>query len=183
MTKEFTLQFIKENCGCYREQKGKLKQVYEDNGKECFDEKECAATLAEIFASKIPTKDKYWFLTTNALTKEENQQLAILALDLFLETFNKEYSSIKEVADYVAVAKEYVYDKVSNDDLWKSYRIAREKIDDAHGGWVLDSVAYYCTAADVGFGCSKNGYYLLARLSDYESAKNKLFDIVIDFIK
>jgi hypothetical protein len=177
----FTTEFIKSHCGCYRNTEGKLQRVYEENKKTCFNEKTCDVTIEEILSSNIPTKDKYWFVANNVLiNREEKQTIAILALGLFLDAFVKDVPEDKEYAEkYITIAKDYVNDKASYSQLRTAWIDARNS-SSAHGGWVLDDVDCFCTAAHLGSGFS-DPYYLLAYLHDYAKTSELLFNAVKEF--
>lgn len=81
MKKTFSVSFLKDNSGCYKKE-GKLKKAFEDNGKTCFEEPSCDITLDEVMKSNIPDQDKYWFLSNNVMSKEENKELGLILLDL-----------------------------------------------------------------------------------------------------
>lgn len=84
MKTKFTPKFIKENKGCYS-----LKQV---NSLSFIKQK--SITLEDVFKSKIPFKDKIWFLISNCDFDYENRRKCFYGSKKLQELYTKKYSSL-----------------------------------------------------------------------------------------
>ena len=115
--KTFTTIFIKNNCGCYKNTKGKLKQVYQDNNKTCFEEAECSVSVSDILNSNIPLKDKYWFFCNNMFTIKQNQLIAINCAEIVLPIYEKNYPNDKKIADCIKITKGYLNGNNTKEEL------------------------------------------------------------------
>lgn len=58
MKKTFTKQYLRDNCGCYKETPGKLEAC-------SFMQKEEPITIMDILESEISFYDKHWFVIYN----------------------------------------------------------------------------------------------------------------------
>lgn len=114
MQKEFTVEFIKENCGCYNKEGdlSLLGEAFFFNNKECcYNDNSCIITALEIANSIIPLKDKYWFFCYNIFSKEQSQQIVTqvteAVLPLFEEKGPEDLRHRKATKIYKAVRDDY----------------------------------------------------------------------------
>ena len=98
MKKNFTKKFILDNSGCYDDE-----QVFEywPNG-------ENRITLEDILKSRIPLKDKYWFVCRKLLTKEQNIKISIGVAEIVLNLYENKYPDDKRPRKAIEAAKVYL---------------------------------------------------------------------------
>ena len=84
MKKTFTKQYLRDNCGCYKETPGKLEAC-------SFMQKEGLISIMDILESEIPLDDKDWFIENRCkLTEDQLTEMAIAFCQLGC-TFNERY--------------------------------------------------------------------------------------------
>jgi hypothetical protein len=183
MIKEFTVQFIKDNCGCYN--LNKLKQVFETNNKTCFDEEICVISADDIINSDIPLKDKFWFFCKQVFTKEQNQQFAIQVAESVLHIYEDRYPNDTRVREAIGAAKLYLKGEIDLKTLRLKRRAAAVAYDDADDDAAALAAAlaaaYAADAADIGFTAWVAAYAANDAAAAYDET-DKLFKILKSFV-
>jgi hypothetical protein len=118
MQQLFTKEFMLANAGCYVDEDDTSKLMA------CsFMQKE-AITLSDILHSKIPLKDKYWFVCRKLATKEQNQQIAITVAEIVLPIFEKRYPDDKRPREAIDSAKSFIAGHISLEELERKRKAA-----------------------------------------------------------
>jgi hypothetical protein len=99
MLKEFTQDYMKENCGCYSKEKLST----------CSFIKSKKITIQSILESEIRLKDKYWFVVKKCdLTLRQKQEIAIGVAEIVLEIYENKYPNNKAPREAIQAAKDYI---------------------------------------------------------------------------
>ena len=120
MKTKFTKKFMRENCGCYKEE--------ELNN--CSFMKLMTITLADIINSEIPIKDKFWFVCRKAATMDETQAIAIACARTVLPIYESRHPDDVRVRNCIEAAEKYLRKEISIDELINA-RIAADAADAA----------------------------------------------------
>lgn len=117
MKRQFTTSYIEENSGCYKNEEGKLKKLFEENNKTCFEEANCVTTIEEIMSSSIPTEDKYWFLFKGGVLElEERKELFLLVMKSVDENTTDVFTK-----EYIATLIKYAAREATWRDVYNAY--------------------------------------------------------------
>jgi hypothetical protein len=162
MKTQFTKQFLLDNCGCYPQEYVK-KIIQKDE-----------YTILEIVNSKIPLKDKFWFVINNCdLITREKQDLSINCAEIVLPIFEEKYLNDKRPREAIEAAKDYLKGKITKRELTvKRYA--------AYASAAYASAPVYAAAA---YAAAANTYvtdytaYAIAYVDT--AAKNKLHELLI----
>lgn len=111
--KVFTTQFIKDNCGCYKNVENKLEKVYIENNKTYFTEPDCIVTILEVVNSTISLEDKYWFFCNKVFSKSQNQQIAIGVAEIVLPIYESKCPNNKVIRKTIQAAKDYLLGRIT----------------------------------------------------------------------
>ena len=112
----YSAEFMQDNCGCYKEEKGKLELMILKGRKEI--------TYLDIIESGIPLKDKYWFFCEKIFTKEQNQQVAIIVAEIVLPIYEEKCPENKVPREAIEAAKLYVKGEITFEQLLIKRRAA-----------------------------------------------------------
>jgi len=114
MQQSFTKQFMQDHCGCYS--LSKLSACSFMNSE--------PISLESILVSKIPFKDKFWFICKQLATKEENQQIAIRLAEIVLPIYERRYPDNKAPREAIEAYKAFIAGTIGLDELLKKRRAA-----------------------------------------------------------
>lgn len=154
MQQIFTRGFMRQNCGCYSQA---------DLDACSFMQAE-PITLKAIVYSKIPLRDKYWFICRKLATKRENQEISIRMGEILLPLWEEKYPDDKRPHEAILAARQYMASDIILEELMMKKNAAENACFTAdlshvayaniatNVAWVAyhDSVAYeiaYSTAA------------------------------------
>jgi hypothetical protein len=164
MKTQFTKQFLLDNCGCYPQEYVK-KIIQKDE-----------YTILEIVNSKIPLKDKFWFVINNCdLITREKQDLSINCAEIVLPIFEEKYPNDKRPREAIEAAKDYSEGKITREELIvksDAADAARKNVGKDYFPAYAATAAYY-TAYDAS---SETACYAATRNT---AAKNKLHELLI----
>jgi hypothetical protein len=133
MQKEFSIDFMKANCGCYSE-----KRLFA-----CSFMKFPVVLLSDIVESEIPLEHKYWFVCKKLLSSDECRKVAICLAEIVLPIFEVRYPDDKRPLEAIEAAKSYLAGNSSTDFLEKKYAAAYAAAADA----VAANAVYAANAA------------------------------------
>ena len=107
MKKTFTKQYMRDNCGCYEDTKGKLDAC-------SFMKLDGDISIYDILNSEIPLKDKAWFVVKKCeLTERQHQELAIQCAELVLPIFDAKYPNNDAPRKAIQAATDYLEGNIS----------------------------------------------------------------------
>lgn len=99
MQKTFTPQYLKENCGCYSQERLLS----------CSFMTEKEISIQSILESEIKLKDKFWFLIKKTdLTIREKLEISIGAAEIVLEIYENKYPNNEAPREAIRAAKDYI---------------------------------------------------------------------------
>jgi len=180
MKTTYSAKFMQENCGCYKEENGKLESMVLKGRKEI--------TYQDILDCGIPLKDKYWFFCKKVFTKEQNQQIAIEIAECVLPIYEKKYPNNKALRQAIEAAKLYLTGHITLEELLKVRYTAADAANAAYA-YAADAANAAYAAADAAYAAA-DAYANAADAADaayaaYAAAdanKTKLTELLAEFI-
>lgn len=107
--KTFTVEFMKNNCGCYSQRKLMS----------CSFMKEEEITLESIFKSEISSIDKLWFYYKIASDKEQNKKIALDVAEIVLPIYENKHQDDLRPRKAIEAAKQFLLNNVSLRELFE----------------------------------------------------------------
>ena len=116
MEQIFSKKFMQDNCGCYKEENGKLESMVLKGREEI--------TYQDILDSEIPLRDKYWFFCKKVFSKKQNQQISIQVAECVLPIYEAKHPDNKSPREAIEVAKLFFTGHISLEKLLAAKRAA-----------------------------------------------------------
>ena len=184
----FSKAFMQDNCGCYKEENGKLESMVLKGRSEI--------TYQDIIECEIPLKDKYWFFCKKVFTKEQNQQIGIQIAEAVLPLYEAKYPDNKAPREAIEAAKLYITGHISLEKLLAARRAAYAAYAAAYAAYAAiyaAANAAYAAANAAAYAAANAAYaaanaaanaaiYAAANAAD-DAYKIKLTELLSNFIK
>ena len=161
----YSAEFMKDNCGCYKEESGRLELMVLKGRKEI--------SYLDIIESGIPLKDKYWFFCENIFTKEQNQRISVIIAEIVLPIYEEKYPDSKAPREAIEAAKLYIKGEITLEQLMVKRRAAA----------AAATYAAYNAADDAASAAASASAYAAAADAADDSYTQKLEKALMDFIE
>lgn len=179
MKNTFTKEYMTANCGCYSTKH--LEGL-------SFMKKD-SISLLDIIKSKIPQKDKFWFLFRKCkLTKLQKQELAINLAEIVLPIYEIKYPDNKAPRLAIEAARNYLKGLIDLDTLIIARRAAAaaaffaaaaDAAAAAYAAYAADAAAYAAAAE----AAAADAYAAAAYAAAADVYKKELDKCLLNFIE
>jgi len=180
MKKEFTTQYMIDNCGCYDQ--SKLKS--------CSFMSKSEIIILDILNSEIPLKDKGWFLIKKCdLTIDQKKQLAYDLALIVLPIYEAKHPEDKRVRLCLEAIVKFRNGEISRDELLDTRRAAYAAAYAADAAaYAADAAAYAAYAAYTAYAAADDAddadaaYAAYAAADAADAYKNMVLQSMINFV-